>query len=95
VEAVPDGIAAIQAIDEYRPPPEQLCLILLDMMLTRANGLEVMSHLTARGAYVPVVAMSANRPSLEEAAQAGAHATLPKPFDLDRLLEVVGRCCPH
>jgi two-component system, OmpR family, response regulator MprA len=93
VQTVHDGTAAMQAIDQYHPPPERLCLILLDMMLPRANGLAVLEHLSQRGAFVPVVAMSASRQSLEAAARAGAHGTLPKPFDADRLLEVVERCC--
>jgi DNA-binding response OmpR family regulator len=95
VEGVADGAAAIEAIDHHRPPPDHLCLILLDMMLPKADGLEVLSHLSAQGAYVPVVAMSANRVLLQAAAHAGAEETLSKPFDLDNLLEVVGRCCPH
>lgn len=49
VEAVPDGAAAIQAIDHHRPPPDRLCLILLDMMVPKADGLDVLKHLSARG----------------------------------------------
>jgi CheY-like chemotaxis protein len=55
----------------------------------------VLNYLSALGAYVPVVAMSASHQKLQAAAHAGADATLPKPFDLDDLLEVVGRCCHH
>jgi DNA-binding NtrC family response regulator len=39
--------------------------------------------------------MSANRQRLQAATQAGAQETIAKPFDLDKLLEVVGRCCPR
>jgi CheY-like chemotaxis protein len=95
VEEARDGAAAIQAINEPRPLAERLCLILLDMMLPKADGLEVLSHLSAQGCYIPVVAMSANRQKLAAAEQAGAQETLPKPFELDDLLGVVGRCCPH
>jgi len=95
VEIAQDGAQAIQAIDSHRPPPNRLCLVLLDMMLPNANGLEVLNHLTAHGAYVPVVAMSANHGSLNAATHAGAQATLAKPFELDALAEVVNRYCPH
>jgi CheY-like chemotaxis protein len=65
------------------------------MMLPKAGGLEVLGHLSEQGAYVPVVAMSASRHKLQAAIQAGVQETLPKPFDLDKLLQVVGRCCPR
>ena len=93
VEEVGDGAAALKAIDDHHPLPEHFCLILLDMMMPKVDGLEVLSHLATQGSYVPVVAMSASRQKLQAAARAGADATLPKPFDLDDLLEVVGRCC--
>src|SRR5436190_21433674 len=64
VEQARDGAAAIRAIDDHRPPPDELCLILLDLMLPKTNGLEVLSHLAAHGAYVPVVAMSASQTRL-------------------------------
>jgi two-component system, OmpR family, response regulator MprA len=95
VEVAQDGAQAIQAIDDNRPPPGRLCLVLLDMMLPKANGLAVLGHLAARGGDVPIVAMSANRHYLEAATQAGAHDTMTKPFDLDTLAAVVHRCCPH
>jgi CheY-like chemotaxis protein len=88
-----DGTQAVQILNERRPPPESLCIVLLDMMMPRLNGMDVLHHLTDLGEYVPVVAMSANRELLAEAAAAGAKATLPKPFDLDRLLRVVARNC--
>ena len=64
-------------------------------MLPKASGVEVLQHLATQGAYVPVVAMSASHARLEAATQAGADATLAKPFDLDALFAMVHRCCPH
>src|SRR5689334_11738892 len=95
VEEARDGAEAIKALDQYRPPPARLCLVLLDQMLPKADGVEVLQHLAAHGAYVPVVAMSASRTRLKAAAEAGADDTLEKPFDLGKLLEVVERCCPR
>jgi CheY-like chemotaxis protein len=88
-----DGTQAVKILNERLPPPEYLCMVLLDMMMPRLNGMDVLHHLAGLGEYVPVVAMSANRELLAEAAAAGATATIPKPFDLDRLARVVARNC--
>jgi two-component system, chemotaxis family, chemotaxis protein CheY len=88
-----DGAEGIALIRDYFPPPVNLCLILLDMMLPISDGGQVLEALAQLGNYVPVVAMSADRVQLRRARRAGAEATLEKPFDLDRLLDVVGRNC--
>jgi CheY-like chemotaxis protein len=95
VAQAPDGLAAIRAITEHRPPRGRLCLVLLDLMLPGVDGLEVMRHLATPGANVPVIAISASRAYLEAAAARGAQATLGKPFDLDELLAAVARYCPQ
>ena len=88
-----DGADAIALLEQNRPPPQQLCLVLLDMMMPRVRRVRVLHRLAELGAYVPVVALSASRQALSAAAQAGAQATMPKPFDLDRLLTVVEHNC--
>jgi CheY-like chemotaxis protein len=88
-----DGPAAIRVLREHRPPPDTLCLMILDMMLPEASGLEVLRVLAELGSYVPVVAMSADRQQLHGATVAGASDVLQKPFDLDRLMRVVERNC--
>jgi DNA-binding response OmpR family regulator len=95
VMTVDDGGAAIAALRRYRPPPDGLCMVLLDMMLPVADGLRVLQELALLGSYVPVVAMSADGAQLARARDAGAQSTLRKPFDLDRLIAVVERNCPH
>ena len=93
VQVARDGVEAITALREGTPPPDRLCLVLLDMMLPKADGVDVLRALTDLGAYVPVVAMSADRARLSEARAAGAQATVAKPFDLNRLIETVERTC--
>ena len=88
-----DGAEAIRCLDVYAPPPARLCLVFLDMMLPSVDGLGVLQHLAALNSYVPVVAMSANRDLLTAAGQAGAEDTMSKPFDVDRVLDVVERNC--
>src|SRR5215212_5996823 len=88
-----DGGAAIAALRDRRPPPDSLGLVILDMMLPVADGVQVLDALAGWGSYVPVLAVSADRGQLRRAAGAGADATLPKPYDLDLLLAVVERNC--
>lgn len=90
-----DGAEAIRLLEQHRPPPHHLCLVLLDMMMPRVDGCGVLHHLATLNSYVPVIAMSANRQYLVAAVSAGAQATLPKPFDLDHLLAAVERNCPR
>jgi two-component system, chemotaxis family, chemotaxis protein CheY len=89
------GVEAIRTLDEHRPQPGELSLIVLDMMLPGMDGLEVLGHMDSLGVSVPVVATSVSRALLAAAADAGACAVLRKPFDLNELLEVVaGHCTP-
>jgi len=91
-----DGLQAVEMLDRQILPSDQPCAVLLDMMLPRVDGLDVLQHLDERGCQVPVVAMSASREHLAAAQAAGADAVLTKPFDLDHLLDVVVRfCIPH
>ena len=93
VISVDRGDRAIEKLKQHQPPPQALCLVLLDMMLPGADGLAVLRALSSWGNYVPVVALSADDHRLARARGAGVDATLPKPFNLDRLLAVVERNC--
>src|SRR4051794_32977928 len=55
-----DGLAGIQMLLQYQPPPDHFCLVLLDMMMPKIDGLGVLQHLTQCSHFVPVVAMSAS-----------------------------------
>lgn len=88
-----DGEAAIRALRRRQPPPDTLCLVILDMMLPRADGLQVLDALAELDNYVPVVAVSASSEQLTRAMQAGAGTALAKPYDLNRLLALVERNC--
>jgi two-component system, chemotaxis family, chemotaxis protein CheY len=86
-----DGLAGVQLLKQNQPPPDHFCLVLLDMMMPNLDGVGVLRCLTQCGQYVPIVAMSASTEWLGKAKQAGATATLKKPFDLDDLLKAVAR----
>jgi CheY-like chemotaxis protein len=88
-----DGLQAIQALDAYRAAGVELDLILLDLMLPRFNGLDVLNHITAHVHPAAVVAVSASQWYLDAARAAGARVTLRKPFELNELRAVVERYC--
>lgn len=89
-----DGQEALRVIDENVPFSEHAAVVLLDLMLPKVSGLQVLTHLRqTSAAATPVVAMSASGAHLSQAAMAGADATLAKPFDLGSLLDVIARYC--
>jgi CheY-like chemotaxis protein len=91
-----DGLEAMQFIDEYAPLADHAAVVLLDLMLPKVGGLQVLERLQQTAdATPPVVAMSASSIHLTQAALAGADATLAKPFDLTTLLDTIARYCPQ
>jgi DNA-binding response OmpR family regulator len=81
-----DGYEALALAREHRPD-----LIILDLMLPRLSGIDVLQalreELAPDGAHV--VVMSAWPYADEAALKAGADAFLPKPFEADRLSAIV------
>ncbi len=88
-----DGAEALRLLAGYPEPPANVCLILLDMMLPRTGGLQVLQYLAEQGLRVPVIAMSASRRHLQAATAHGARDVVPKPFDLEAVLAIVERNC--
>jgi CheY-like chemotaxis protein len=90
-----DGLEAMQIIDEHVPLSDHAAVVLLDLMLPRVSGLQILERLQqSKDLAPPVVAMSASGTHLSQAAKAGAHATLAKPFELTVLLDTIARYCP-
>lgn len=88
VLAARHGRDALELLGDHPSP----CLILLDLMMPVMDGWELRALLRRdpRFAKIPVVVVSAL--TTETAARLGAAAYLPKPIDVDQLLEVV---CEH
>jgi DNA-binding response OmpR family regulator len=86
VDAVDDGLAALQRIDESRPD-----LVVLDLHLPRVDGLSVLGELraTSHTCDIPVVVVTGTSypPGVENAT-----AVLEKPLDPDRLVAVITNC---
>jgi CheY-like chemotaxis protein len=86
-----NGEEALQLLREGAEPPS---LILLDLMMPRMDGWAFRAAQRADPALasIPVVVVTGYGSQLE-ARPLGAVATLPKPFDLDALLQIVDRHC--
>jgi CheY-like chemotaxis protein len=88
VAAVSNGSDALDWLARERPPD----VLLVDLVMPVMSGSELLDRVRAdpRFAGVPSILMTAAIPSAQSPIPA-ADATLAKPFELDALLEVVGR----
>jgi CheY-like chemotaxis protein len=70
-------------------------VILLDLMMPVMDGWEFRTAQRGDPRYsdIPVVVLSADAESTTSLARLDPSAYLPKPFELDRLLDVVGQYC--
>ena len=91
VVAAPDGLRAIQVLDERAATATEPDVILLDMMLPHLDGLGVLHHMTDHDHSTPVIALSASEWYLHAAETGGARAAIAKPFDLNQVLDVAAR----
>jgi CheY-like chemotaxis protein len=88
VRCVENGQEALDAVAEKMPG-----VVLLDMLMPVMNGWQCATELRARfGQDVPIVVVTAAEHAHARAAQIGGVAdVLQKPFDMDDLLDIVGR----
>jgi len=91
-----DGLEALHVLRTVRRrAPDTPCLVLLDLKMPRLSGNEFRRAQLGDPtvASVPVAVMS-GATDIEQRAQAlGAVATVTKPIDIDRLLNVVRTYC--
>jgi CheY-like chemotaxis protein len=81
------GAAALEVLGQWRPD-----VILLDLEMPVIDGSEFARiYRQTPGPHAPIVILSAAVDARAKARELGAAATLPKPFDLDELLEMVAR----
>jgi CheY-like chemotaxis protein len=85
-EGAANGLEAIQCL-HTRP----FQLVLLDVMMPIMNGWQMLQAMRAEPAFaaIPVMLMTAADNVRERALQQGAVAYMPKPLDLDKLLDIV------
>lgn len=87
VETSNNGKSIEQKTEEY---PD---LVMLDIRMSGISGGDICKHLKTnpRTKSIPVVLISANRDIEKIAQESGANGYLPKPFDVDDLLDVANR----
>ena len=77
-----DGLACLSLAREIRPD-----LIVLDMMLPGLMGLEVLAELgrDPELAAIPVIVLTAQPETRDDALRAGANLVMDKPFNVDEI----------
>ena len=92
VTVVPDGIAAVDAIEAFEPGYD---LMLFDMNMPEMGGLEAMkvARFMEIDRHVPVIILTADatEEALKRCEKEGADAYLTKPVESRRLLETIAR----
>jgi len=83
VEVAEDGERALELVRSLTPD-----LIVLDVMLPKKNGLEVLHDLRAEGRTMPIIILSAKAAEMDKVAglELGAEDYVAKPFSLAELL---------
>jgi two-component system, chemotaxis family, chemotaxis protein CheY len=90
VVTAPNGEVALQRVAQHQP-----ALILIDMKMPVMDAWAFAAAYRAQpGPYAPLVVMTAAHDSRARAAEIGADDCLAKPFDVDKLLEVIQRYVP-
>jgi CheY-like chemotaxis protein len=87
VSTAADGQEVVEALAES-DPGQQPDLILLDAMMPRMSGLDVLRTLRDEGSETPILIVSAHREeeTLNQAEVLGANACVAKPIDFEDLL---------
>ena len=82
-ELAADGLAALEAVDAYRPDA-----IVLDVLMPRMDGLTTARRLRSTGVTTPILMLTARDTVGDRVTglDAGADDYLVKPFELDELL---------
>ncbi|HEY8640358.1 MAG TPA: response regulator [Solirubrobacterales bacterium] len=87
VSTAADGQEVVEALAETDPGQEP-DLILLDAMMPRMSGLDVLRTLRDEGSETPILIVSAHREeeTLNQAEGLGANGCIAKPIDFEDLL---------
>ena len=82
-----DGITALIEVGRVKPD-----LLILDIMIPGVDGIEVCRRIKANHSNsTAIIAISGQAAAEKEILEAGADVFMPKPIDLDKLLEEARR----
>ncbi len=85
VITAPNGLAALQLLSGSQPD-----VILLDLCMPVMDGHGfARAYAEMAGPHAPIVVLTATHDARASLCQIGAHGFLPKPFNLDDLVELV------
>lgn len=87
-----DGAEAQLALTLHHPS-----IVLLDLMMPNVNGWDFLQKLKETGflGKIPIIVISAHlRTDPQAILQMGVHAILPKPFNIDDLIDLVEHLLP-
>ena len=89
VDEAASGEAAEKSINEHTPD-----LVTLDLILPDNTGLEVLKHIKNQHPNMKVVIVSAvgQESIVKEAMELGASAYIVKPFEENKVVEIIGNC---
>ena len=92
VSTAADGQEVVEALAKI-DAGEEPDLILLDAMMPRMSGLDVLRTLRDEGSETPILIVSAHREeeTLNQAEELGANACIAKPIDFEDLLGRIAR----
>ncbi len=90
VRSFPSGAGVLENLRQQRPD-----VILTDVRMPGMDGLALLRQITRRYPSLPVIIMTAHSDlaSAVSAFDGGAFEYLPKPFDLDEVVEQIRRAC--
>jgi CheY-like chemotaxis protein len=90
VSAAKDGVEALAALAHERP-----AVIILDLLMPEMDGWHFLSARLRDPDVieVPVILTSARTDEMRAARRIGATYVVPKPFELDALLDLLARLC--
>ena len=95
VELAEDGAAGLEKLQRDGGGYD---LILLDLMMPRLNGFEFIEKIresyAGRRPHI-VVFTAAGKRGVEKIPADAVCASILKPFDLDRFIEIIGECLNH
>ena len=86
VRSAENGKQALEATAAQVP-----ALVLLDMLMPVMDGWQCARELRARYGHIPIVVVTAAENARAFGAEVGADDVLPKPFEINDLLQVVER----
>jgi len=89
-----DGQATTRYVTDNK---EQLDLVMLDVNLPTCSGLDLLRHIRQIDERLPVIVISGyiSTENAMEAMSEGAFEYLTKPFEVDKLIEIVNKACGY